>query len=217
MMRLRFARAEGEPLILLCLGAHSDDTELGCGGAILTLLEQHQGSRVVWTVFSGTAERAGEARQGAARLLAAAGKSEVSVLGFRDGFSPSEIAGIKETFEALKKHASPDVVFTHYNRDSHQDHRILSELTWNTFRNDLILQYEIPKYDPDLGNPNLLVPLERATAAAKGAVLMETFANQRDRTWFEPSTFNGLMRLQGMQCAAPSGLAEGFYAPKLCL
>ena len=218
MLRLGLERpAAGGRLTLLCIGAHPDDIEIGCGGAVLTLLERHPGSRVLWTVFSGTPERAEEARRGAAGFLGAAGSSEVAVHGFRDGFFPAESAAIKEAFEAMKREAAPDVVLTHRRADHHQDHRTLAELTWNTFRDHLVLEYEIPKYDPDLGNPNLFVPLERAAADAKIAALMRCFPSQAGRRWFEPGTFEALMRLRGMQCAAPSGLAEGFHAPKLCL
>lgn len=217
MLRLGLGRPGGAPLRLLCIGAHPDDIEIGCGGTILTLLERHPGSEVHWTVFSGTPERAEEARRGAASILGGAGSSDVSVHGFRDGFFPSEFAALKDAFEALKRKAAPDLVFTHRRADHHQDHRTLAELTWNTFRDHLVLEFEIPKYDPDLGNPNLFVPLERATADRKVAALMRCFPTQAGRRWFEPGTFEATMRLRGMQCAAPSGLAEGFYAPKLCL
>ncbi len=217
MLRLGLGRPAGDRLTLLCIGAHPDDIEIGCGGAVLTLLDRHPGSRVVWTVFSGTPERAEEARRGAASILGAAGAGEVVVHGFRDGFFPSESAAIKDAFEAMKRAVAPDLVFTHRRADHHQDHRTLAELTWNTFRDHLVLEYEIPKYDPDLGNPNLFVPLGRAVADAKVAALMRCFPSQSGRRWFEPGTFEALMRLRGMQCAAPSGLAEGFYVPKMCL
>ena len=204
---------------LLVLGAHSDDIEIGCGGAVLSLLERHPGAEVRWVVFAaGDRARAAEARAAAKRFLRGAGAYEVTTHGFRDGFFPAEFADLKGAFEALKTAAAaPDLVLTHRRRDHHQDHRQLSELTWNTFRDAAVLEYEIPKYDGDLGNPNLFVPLTRAQAEEKVAILMSEFPTQRHRTWFTPDTFLGLMRLRGVQCNAPSGFAEGFYAPKLRL
>ena len=217
MLHLRLGRAKGEQLNLLCIGAHPDDIELGCGGTVMTLLSAHPGSRVVWTVFSGTPERAEEARRSAATILGAAGASDVVVHDFRDGFFPSELAKIKDAFENMKSKILPDLVFTHRRGDHHQDHRTLAELTWNTFRDHLVLEYEIPKYDPDFGNPNVFVPLKRTVADAKVGVLVGCFHSQKSRRWFEAGVFEAMMRLRGMQCAAPSGLAEGFYAPKLCI
>lgn len=203
---------------LLLLGAHSDDIEIGCGGTVRVLLERHPGAEVRWVVF-GAADpaRAVEARAAAARFLAGAGASGVATHDFRDGFFPSGFAELKAAFEALKAGPAPDLVLTHRRRDHHQDHRQVAELTWNTFRDAAILEYEIPKYDPDLGNPNLFVPLARAQAEEKVAILMSEFPSQRHRAWFTPDTFMGLMRLRGMQCNAASGFAEGFYAQKLRL
>lgn len=203
---------------LLVLGAHSDDIEIGCGGTVRSLLQRHPGMEVRWVVFgAGDPARAAEARAAAARFLAGAGAAEVAAHGFRDGFFPAKFTDLKVVFEELKSRPAPDLVLTHRKRDHHQDHRQLAELTWNTFRDTAILEYEIPKYDPDLGNPNLFVPLTRAQAEEKVAILMEEFATQRHRAWFTPDTFLGLMRLRGMQCNAASGYAEGFYAPKLRL
>jgi LmbE family N-acetylglucosaminyl deacetylase len=170
-----------------------------------------------WVVFSASPTRAAEARASADDLLAAAGAHEVVVHGFRDSFFPSEHFRLKETMEDIRSHVEPDLIFTHCRTDHHQDHRVISELTWNAFRNHLILEYEIPKYDPDLGNPNVFVRLRPEHAEAKVAVLMHHFGTQRQRQWFTPETFYGLMRLRGIQAAAPSGFAEGFYGPKLCL
>jgi LmbE family N-acetylglucosaminyl deacetylase len=203
---------------LLVLGAHSDDIEIGCGGTLRFLLERHPGTEVRWVVFAaGDPARAAEARASAARFLEGAGRAEVATHDFRDGFFPAEFRDLKAAFEALKSGPAPDLVFTHRRGDHHQDHRQLAELTWNTFRDAAVLEYEIPKYDPDLGNPNLFVPLTRAQAEEKVAILMAEFPSQRHRAWFTPDTFLGLMRLRGMQCNAPSRFAEGFYAPKLRL
>ncbi len=215
MLSLTFARQNKAPSIL-CLGAHADDIEIGIGGTILSLLKHHPGARVRWVVFSATPERAGEARASAHAFLRDAGDGRVAVHGFRDGFFPAEFAELKETFEALKEEFDPDLVFTHHRGDSHQDHRLIAELTGSTFRNHVILEYEIPKYDPDIGNPNLFVPLSYECAELKVDTLMRSFASQRSRRWFVPETFYSLMRLRGVQSAASSGYAEGFYGAKLC-
>lgn len=216
MLTLSFDR-RGAPLSILCLGAHADDIEIGCGGSVLTLLERHPGSRVHWVVFSSNPEREAEARASAAAFLGAAADSTVEIYAFRDGFFPSEFPRLKETFETIKRAFSPDLIFTHRDGDHHQDHRTVKELTWNTFRDHTVLEYEIPKYDPDLGNPNLFITLSQAHADAKVAALMEHFGTQRSKRWFLPETFHGLMRLRGVQSASPTGIAEGFHAPKLCL
>lgn len=217
MLRLALNPLPGEPLRILCLGAHSDDIEIGAGGAILTLLERHPGARVRWVVFSAPGERAREARAGAAAFLAGAGERRIDLHEFRDGLFPDETTGLKAIFEALKREDVPDLIFTHVREDHHQDHRTVAEMTANTFRDHLVLGYEIPKYDPDLGNPNLFLNLSQAHAEMKVAALMEHFATQRSRRWFRPETFRGLMHLRGVQSASPTGLAEGFQARKLCI
>jgi LmbE family N-acetylglucosaminyl deacetylase len=217
MQALSLSGRDGAPLTILCLGAHADDIEIGAGGAILTLLDRYPGSHVHWVVFSATSERGDEARSSAGEFLAAAGCSSVILHEFRDGFFPSEWPYLKGAFETLKEICKPDVVFTHHRADHHQDHRIVAELTWNTYRNHLVFEYEIPKYDPDTGNPNVFVPLLPGHAEAKVRALMVHFPSQRQRRWFVPETFYALMRLRGLQAAAPSGLAEGFFAQKLCL
>lgn len=204
-------------LSILCLGAHSDDIEIGAGGTLLTLLARHPGSRVRWVVFGAGGPRAEEAQASARDFLAGAADSRVDVHDLRDGFFPAAFTALKEMFEALKQQEQPDLILTHARADHHQDHRTLAELTWNTFRDHLVLGYEIPKYDPDLGNPELFVPLAAEVAEHKVAALMAHFATQRQRRWFVPDTFFGLMRLRGLQAAAPSGLAEAFHAPKLWL
>jgi len=214
MLRLAPDRS---PLSILCLGAHADDIEIGAGGALLTLLARHPGSQVRWVVFSAPDARAEEARASARAFLAEAGESRIDLHDARDGFFPAAFTPLKETCEALKRETRPDVIFSHVREDHHQDHRTLAELTWNTWRDHLVLGYEIPKYDPDLGNPNVFVPLTAEVAARKVDLLMRHFATQRSRRWFVPETFLGLMRLRGMQAAAPDGLAEGFYGAKLWL
>jgi LmbE family N-acetylglucosaminyl deacetylase len=199
------------------LGAHSDDLEIGCGGFVLDLLERNTRVEVDWVVFSGLTARGREARRGAALFLRRAAKRRVTVHTFRDGFFPYDGDEIKKTFEKLKDDVMPDVVLTHYRDDRHQDHRLLSELTWNTFRGHFILEYEIPKFDGDLGAPNCFVPLKRSTSVRKVRYLNAVFGTQRDKHWFSDDTFKGLMRLRGMECRAPEGYAEAFYARKVIL
>ncbi len=203
------------PLRVLCLGAHADDIEIGCGGTVLRLAASLPRAEFTWIVLSGEEARAEEARESARRFLARAARSHVVVKGFRDGFFPYIGTSIKEYFEDLKHDVTPDVVFTHYRADRHQDHRLVSELTWNTFRDHLILEYEVPKYDGDLGAPNCYVPLDGPTCCQKTRHLLEVFTSQRERHWFTEETFRALMRLRGVECGAPSGYAEAFYAHKL--
>lgn len=204
------------PLKILCLGSHSDDIEIGCGGTILRLLSQNRNIEVVWVVFSSTKDREQEARTSAATFLEHAAKKEVIVSDFRDGFFPFDGTRVKDFLEGFKP-VSPDVIFTHHRKDAHQDHRLIAELTWNTFRDHLIMEYEIPKYDGDLGQPNLFVPLEKETYQQKVKCLIDGFPSQRSKRWFEQETFLALMRLRGMECVAPSGYAEAFYCRKLVL
>lgn len=204
-------------LHVLCLGAHADDIEIGCGGTLRALFA----SRPVncrWVVFSGGgAPREREARGGARRFLRGAAKSRVDVHAFRDGFFPAVYTEIKERFEALNAEQAPDVIFTHYRADRHQDHRVISDLTWNTFRSHLVLEYEVPKYDGDLGRPNLYVPLSRAASRAKVRHLLAAFGSQRAKRWFTADTFDGLLRLRGIEAGAPEGYAEAFHAHKALL
>ena len=216
MLRLALATPADRPLRVLCLGAHSDDIEIGAGGAMLTLLERHPGAHVHWVVFSAPGELAQEAQASAAAFLGRAGERRIDLHEFRDGLFPDETTRLKATFEALKHASAPDLIFTHVREDHHQDHRTVAEMTANTFRDHLVLGYEVPKYDPDLGNPNLFFDLDPAQADAKVKLLMAHFATQRSRRWFLPDTFHGLMRVRGVQSASPTGLAEGFYARKLC-
>jgi LmbE family N-acetylglucosaminyl deacetylase len=215
VLGLTLARDSEAPLRVLAIGAHADDIEIGCGGTLLRLVAEHPGVAVDWVMLSGIGKRGDEAVDSATTFLEGVADLRITVERFRDGFFPYEGAAVKELFERLKSEVTPDVTFTHRLEDRHQDHRLVGELTWNTFRDHLILEYEIPKYDPDLGNPNLFLPLERGVAKAKVAALMTHFASQRRRGWFTPDTFMGLLRLRGVQCAASTGLAEGFFAHKL--
>lgn len=214
-MTLVLAPTGRDPLRVLCLGAHADDIEIGCGGTILTLLDQRD-VHVDWVVFSAPGQRDGEARAGAERFLAGAASSHVTVHSFRDGFFPWEGAAMKEAFEGLKTR-EPDLVFTHRRADRHQDHRTVSDLTWNTFRRHLILEYEIPKYDGDLGHPNVFVGLTEETLRRKTSFLMESFPTQGEKAWFTEETFLSLARLRGIESPGDSTLAEGFRGRKLPL
>jgi LmbE family N-acetylglucosaminyl deacetylase len=216
MLQLNLSKTAG-PLKVLCLGAHSDDIEIGCGGLILSLVKSKRPVDITWVVFSAAAEREREARRGAALFLKGAARTRVIIKQFRDGHFPYEGAAVKVVFETLKKESAPDVVLTHYRNDRHQDHRVLSDLAWNTFRDHLVLEYEIPKFDGDLGQPNCFVPLDHATSARKAKYLDQAFGTQRDKHWFSSETFLGLLRLRGMECRAPEGYAEAFFARKAVL
>lgn len=200
---------------VLVLGAHCDDVEIGCGGTLLALARACPQVRLHIALFSGDDARADESRAAIRRLLPSGVQHEVKIHAFRDGFFPTEQAGIKERFEELKGSCNPDIVFTHFGRDAHQDHRVVSELTWNTFRNNLVLEYEIPKYDGDLGRPNFYAPVAADVTQHKIDTLLECFPSQRGKRWFTADLFAALMRLRGMECNAPSGFAEAFHARKL--
>jgi LmbE family N-acetylglucosaminyl deacetylase len=202
---------------VLCLGAHADDIEIGCGATVLKLVALYPEADFHWVVFSATGIRNDEAESSAGRFLHDAGSKTIEVRSFRDGFFPYLGADIKDFFEDLKKRVDPDITFTHFGRDLHQDHRLLSELTWNSFRNHLILEYEIPKFDGGLGSPSFFVPLTAEERRRKIELLLAGFPSQASRSWFSEATFDGIMRLRGIESNAPSGYAEAFYCRKLCL
>jgi LmbE family N-acetylglucosaminyl deacetylase len=202
---------------VLALGCHSDDLEIGCGGTILKLIEQGAIAEVHWIVLSGNGERAQEARRSAEAMLDGAPANQVIVRDFPDGFFPYEGQRIKDFFERMKAEVSPDVVFTHQRADLHQDHRLCCELTWNTFRDHLILEYEVPKYDGDMGAPNVFVPLEEHIRRRKIEHLMDHFGSQRSRRWFSEELFSSMLRLRGMECNSPSSYAEAFFCRKAVL
>jgi LmbE family N-acetylglucosaminyl deacetylase len=203
------------PLCVLCLGAHSDDIEIGCGATMLHLAEQYPNLEVNWIVFTGQDQRKEEAQKSANDFLAGVQVKQIVLESFRDGFLPYTGAAVKDYFEVLKQRHTPDIIFTHQRHDLHQDHRLLCELAWNTWRNHLILEYEIPKYDGDLGAPNFFVPLTEATARRKTEFLMRHFQTQTNKDWFTEDTFLGLMRLRGMEAKAPYRFAEAFYCRKI--
>jgi LmbE family N-acetylglucosaminyl deacetylase len=217
MLSLFARRPGGEPLRLLAIGAHSDDIEIGCGGTILKLIEQASLSEACWVVLTGERTRAEEARRSADALLDDIPGKRVILKDFRDGYFPYDGAAIKEFFEELKADFSPDVILTHQRSDLHQDHRVTCELTWNTFRDHLILEYEIPKYDGDIGVPNLFVPLDESLCRKKIDHLMTHFASQVPKPWFKEDLFSGLLRLRGMECNSRTSYAEAFYCRKATL
>lgn len=200
---------------ILCLGAHSDDIEIGCGGTLLKLARDHPGLNIFWVVFSAEGVRAQEAKASARVFLQGVDKQKIAIKDFRGSFFPFQGGKIKKYFEQLKHSFQPDLVFTHYRDDRHQDHRVLSDLAWNTFRNHLILEYEIPKYDGDFGIPNLFVGLDEELCRKKVEHLCRFFQTQGNKHWFSEDTFLGLMRLRGMECA--SKYAEAFYCRKMVL
>jgi LmbE family N-acetylglucosaminyl deacetylase len=216
MMKLSLARRDSDILNILCLGAHSDDIEIGCGGSLLQLKKTHQKIKFHWVVFSAAGSRGIEAAKGA-ELFTAGCETELVLKEYRDGFLPYSGAAVKDFFEELKGHVDPDLIFTHWLGDAHQDHRQVSELTWNTFRNHLILEYEIPKYDGDLDRPNVFVPLSEPLTEQKVVHLFETFESQRSKPWFDRATFLGLMRIRGMEANSATGYAEAFYCRKIVL
>lgn len=207
----------GKPLSVLCLGAHSDDIEIGAGATVLELTASGACLDVTWCVLSATADRAAEARASASDFLAGAERSAVEVESFRDATFPAQLEALRAWFEELKGRVAPDLIFTHRREDGHQDHRAAAQLTWSTFRDVLILEYEIPKWDGDLGQPNVFVPVRATFMARKLELLLTHFTSQRDRGWFEAETFESLARLRGMECRAPERFAEAFHARKLVL
>jgi LmbE family N-acetylglucosaminyl deacetylase len=204
------------PRHILLLGAHADDIEIGCGASVLALVGDHPEIQVTWVVLGAAGERGVEARSSAAAFLGGV-TSEVVVHGFRDGFLPYLGGEVKDAFEELKAGVSPDLILTHTRFDLHQDHRLVCELTWNTWRDHLILEYEVPKFDGDLGSPNVFVSVSAELAAEKIRLLHESFPSQREKQWFDEDLFRGLMRIRGMEAASPSGLAEAFTCRKLML
>jgi LmbE family N-acetylglucosaminyl deacetylase len=217
MIHLNLKAGTTGRLTVLCLGAHSDDIEIGCGGTILRLAEQYPGVVFQWVVFSAIGVREAEARHAASLFGGSTALGEPILKTFADGFMPFAGADVKGAFEELKPSISPDLILTTSRNDAHQDHRLISELTWNTFRDHLILEYEIPKYDGDLGRPNVFVPLATEVCQKKVRYLLEAFESQHTKRWFQESTFLALMRLRGMECNSPSGYAEAFYCRKLVL
>jgi LmbE family N-acetylglucosaminyl deacetylase len=218
MQKLILGGKRTDPLKVLCLGAHCDDIEIGCGGTIFKLIKEFSGSvNCQWIVLSSNSVRASEAQKCAESFLSTASEKQIEILSFRDGFFPAHWAEIKEVFEKLKSRFDPHIVFTHYRDDRHQDHRVVSDLTWNTYRNHLILEYEIPKYDGDLGTPNVFVELGEDLVKTKTRLILEAFTSQQGKHWFTENTLRALMRIRGVECSSNNAYAEAFYGRKIIL
>jgi LmbE family N-acetylglucosaminyl deacetylase len=202
---------------ILCLGAHSDDIEIGMGGTLLTLAGQIPDLEICWVVFSAPARRAEEAMRSADDFLGNVARKDIRIGSFRESYFPSEWPAIKDWFEEIKAKFDPEVVFTHYRDDRHQDHRVLSDLAWNTFRNHLILEYEILKYDGDLGHPSIFMSLSEQICTRKIELLLKHFKTQSTKHWFTSDTFEAMHRIRGIECASATGRAEAFYCRKLVL
>lgn len=211
---LRLFDEASELKSVLLLGAHCDDIEIGCGATIRRLLREYKDLSITWVVFSSNPEREKEARASAEAFLEGCSSNAVHIKAFRNSYFPHIGAELKEYFEQLKGEVNPDVVFTHYGQDLHQDHRTISELTWNTFRDHMILEYEIPKYDGGLGSPGFFVPVSTGDLEQKTTYLHQYYASQKSKQWFTSSTFEALMRLRGIECNAADGYAEAFYCRK---
>ena len=216
MIKLKLEKTS-KPLSILALGAHCDDIEIGCGGTILSILNSNANVHVRWIVFSSNEKRKAEATAGARLFTEKAEALDLKIYNFRDGFLPYHGEEVKQQFEEIKKQADPDLIFTHYRHDLHQDHRLVSELTWNTFRNHLILEYEIPKWDGDLGIPNTFVHLDESIAAQKIQYLQQTYNSQQTKAWFTDDLFWSMMRLRGMESNSTSTIAEAFHSRKALL
>ncbi len=216
MTPLRFLDRLGRRPTILCLGAHCDDIEIGCGGTILRILKTRHDVAVRWVVLSSTKERANEAAAAAELFLKGSRTRKVRIEAFADGHFPYQGAEIKRYFESLKRTVSPALIFTHYRHDRHQDHRLVSDTTWQTFRDSLILEYEIPKYDGDLGSPNVFAHVDAAICEQKIRYIMRSYKTQRGKPWFTDETLRALMRIRGVESRAPR-YAEAFYGRKLIL
>jgi len=215
MIALNFGKRKKSNLKILCLGAHSDDIEIGCGGTILRLLSEHNDTDVQWVVFGSGGKRNREALVSANKFLRNAKRKNIIIKDFRDGYFPFRGEEIKNYFEELKLVISPDIIFSHNGNDLHQDHSLISKLTWNTFREHLILEYEIIKYDGDIGTPNFYVRLDEAVCNNKVKYIVESFESQRNRDWFTPDTFMSMLRIRGVESRSRSKYAEGFYCRKM--
>ncbi len=200
---------------ILCVGCHSDDIELGCGGTILKLLRDHDDLEIHWLVLSGAGERAAEAQLSATRFLGGASRHRIVIKEFRDRYFPQQAEQIKDFVHATAQQVEPDIVFTHWLEDRHQDHRLVAEFTWHAFRNHLIWEYEIPKYEGDLGHPNVFVPLDQELRDFKINTTYECFKSQQDKSWFTREAFSSLLTLRGLECNSPSGYAEAFHCRKI--
>jgi len=217
MLKSALAFSKKSSLSLLLLGAHCDDIEIGSGGTILRLLQEYNVGHIKWVVFTSNEDRKKEALASAKRFLEDAVEFDIEVHDFKDGYLPASWTSVKDAFEKIKNSYKPDVIFTHYRNDLHQDHRLINEFTWNTFRHHLILEYEIPKYDGDLGNPNVFIPMDKKTVKRKNEIILSSFKSQLKKQWLDEQLLTSMLRLRGMECASDSHYAEAFYCRKMTL
>ena len=217
MLNTTFSFASQKGLKLLCVGAHCDDIEIGCGGTLLKFIEEYKIAQLKWVVFSSNATRKKEALSSAKQFLKGVHGVDIKVFDFKDGYLPSAWETVKDEFETIKENFAPDIIFTHYRNDLHQDHRVINELTWNTFRNHLIFEYEIPKYDGDLGNPNIFVPLEKQHLNRKKEIILNSFKSQLNKQWLDDTLLTSIARMRGIECASQSDFAEALYCRKITI
>jgi len=215
VLTLTLARPLGRRLEVLCIGAHCDDIEIGCGGTVLSLQKRYPDCRIHWVVLTSNSQRRKEALAGAHAFVAKPARGETLVHDLPDGLLPAHFAEVKARFEALKAAVEPDLILTHHVDDFHQDHRLVGQVTWQTFRNHLVWEYEIPKYEGDLSTPAVYVPLPSSAAKRKLALIARTYASQRGKSWFRQENLEAVMRLRGLECRAAEGLAEAFHCRKL--
>jgi len=215
MLNTKFVMQGREGLMLLLIGAHCDDIEIGCGGTLLKLLEEYEVSKVTWIVFTSNERRKAEARSSANKFLKSVTNTDIQILDYRDGYLQASWSSVKDRFESIKERTDPDIIFTHYRDDLHQDHRMVNELTWNTFRNHLIYEYEIVKYDGDLGSPNCFVTLNDEQISRKKSIIIDSFKSQLKKQWFDDILLTSIMRIRGAECAAETKYAEAFYSRKM--
>jgi len=208
---------QGRALRVLCVGAHCDDIEIGCGASLLRLQAHDRKVTVDWVVLCGSADRRKETLSALNMFLEPRNRGECLHGGFPDGRLPAVYSSVKDYFESLKERARPDVIFCHEREDRHQDHRIVNEMVWSTFRDHLVLEYEIPKWDGGLGQPNLYIPVDERQVLAKADALLEAYPSQAGKDWFKRDVFVALMRMRGLECRSPSGYAEAFHARKIRL
>ena len=217
MLKIALEKKIGTSPNVLCFGAHCDDIEIGCGGTITNLINEYKDIEFYWVVFCTNQEREKELCKSFEFFLKKVQKKSINVFNFKDGFLPYQADKVKDIFEQIKKMFVPDLILTHYRDDRHQDHRTVSDLTWNTYRDHLILEYEIPKYDGDFGTPNFFVELSEAACRQKIGNILQTYVSQREKHWFTEDIFLATARLRGMEACARSKYAEAFYCRKIVL
>ena len=215
MLQMVLKTMPNQHLKILCIGAHSDDIEIGCGGSILRFLSEYKDVEVYWAVLGSNGKRDKEVIGSANKFLANAKKKKIIIKNFKNSYFPYVGGEIKKFFEKNLKKISPEIIFTHYRNDLHQDHRIVSDLTWNTFRDHHILEYEIIKYDGDIGTPNFYVHLSNEVCREKIEIISESFKTQRNKDWFTKDSFYSILRVRGIESRAPEKFAEGFYCRKI--